>query len=30
MDYLVISFIIPVMTGVVCHLICKWLDRRDD
>ena len=25
MDYL-LSFIIAVMAGVVCHLIIKWLD----
>ena len=22
-----ITFIISVTAGVVCHLICKWLDR---
>lgn len=24
------SFIIAVMAGVVTHLICKWLDSRND
>ncbi len=24
-----ISFFVTVMAGVVCHLVCKWLDRND-
>ena len=28
MDF-ALSFIITVMAGVVCHLICKWLDRDE-
>jgi len=27
MDF-ILSFIIAVMAGVTCHLICKWLDKR--
>lgn len=23
-----ISFVIAVMAGVACHIICKWLDGR--
>ena len=26
---IVISFIVTVVGGVVCHLIAKWLDRND-
>ena len=26
----VISFLVTVMAGVVCHLVCKWLDRNDE
>ena len=25
----VITFLATVAAGVVCHLICKWLDRSD-
>jgi len=25
---LIIAFFISVMAGVVCHYICKWLDRN--
>ena len=25
MEY-ILSFIVTVVAGVVCHLICKWLD----
>lgn len=25
----VITFFVTVAAGVVCHLICKWLDRGD-
>ena len=25
----VISFFVTVMAGVVCHLVCKWLDGND-
>ena len=28
MEY-ILSFIVTVVAGVVCHLICKWLDRHD-
>ena len=24
-----ISFFVTVMAGVVCNLVCKWLDRND-
>lgn len=24
-----ISFLVTVAAGLVCHLICKWLDRND-
>lgn len=24
-----ISFFVTVMAGVVCHLVCKWLDRNN-
>lgn len=24
-----ISFFVTVMAGVVCHFVCKWLDRND-
>ena len=23
------GFFVSVMAGVVCHCICKWLDRND-
>lgn len=23
------EFLLAVMAGVVCHYICKWLDRRE-
>lgn len=26
---IVVSFLGTVLAGVVCHLICKWLDRKD-
>ena len=26
---LLISFLVTVMAGVVCHLICKWLDSDE-
>lgn len=26
----IISFVIAVMAGVVCHLVCKWLDSEDN
>jgi len=26
---IVISFLGTVLAGVVCHLICKWLDSND-
>ncbi|MCI8853964.1 MAG: nitrate reductase [Lachnospiraceae bacterium] len=25
----VISFLVTVMAGVACHLVCKWLDSKD-
>lgn len=25
----VLSFLVTVAAGLVCHLICKWLDRND-
>ena len=24
-----ISFLVAVLAGVICHLICKWLDSND-
>ena len=26
---IVISFVVAVLAGVICHLICKWLDSND-
>jgi hypothetical protein len=26
----IISFFISIVAGVICHLICKWLDRDRD
>ncbi len=26
----IISFLIAVAAGVVCHLVCKWLDSKDN
>ncbi len=25
-----ISFFVTVMAGMVCHLVCKWLDRNNE
>ena len=27
---IIISFIVAVMAGVISHLVCKWLDRKDN
>mgnify|MGYP004642429037 CR=1 len=27
MAEVILTFIISVLAGVVCHYICKWLDR---
>ena len=24
-----VTFFVTVAAGVVCHLVCKWLDRND-
>lgn len=26
----IISFLLSIEAGVICHLICKWLDRNCD
>ena len=26
----IVSFLIAVAAGVVCHLVCKWLDSKDN